>query len=229
MILGLLQTYNGERYIRKALESLHRCCDGILCLDDGSTDATPRILADRQYVKIKIVTTLPPQKSDWTHGDDFNRNLMLRMADRYSPDFCVSLDDDEELEEPRKVRETILKERPHGMALGIAHLWDEEDQARTKYCGTNRPQTRLRAWRWKSGETVPQKALHSGSSPAREKYLARPDLRIIHWGYFRAEDRQAKFEMYNRLDPDFKLNGHHYQLMVLPVGVEPFHRKRETP
>jgi hypothetical protein len=160
------------------------------------------------------------------NGDAFNRNLMLRMADRYEPEFCVSLDDDEEFEDPRAVREYILGTSPSGVVFGLAHLWDREDRARVNHPGTTNPLDRLRAWKWRHGETVPEKRLHGGSAPPRPDAAKKLNLRIIHWGCFDEKDRRQKFEMYNRLDPAGKMNGRDYMHIIKPISVEPFQRKK---
>ena len=227
MILGLLQTFNGQVYIKKCLTSLSIACDEIYVLDDGSTDDTPKILADRKaWPKIKFVTTMPPQKEEWTSGDDFTRNMMLRMADRRKPTYCLSLDDDEELEDPLAVRNTILTTKPSVMIFGLIHLWDREDRARARYIANGRPLDRLRAWRWKRGDVVQDRYLHGGPGPKRppEDHVLRLDLRIIHWGLFKKEDREYKLRMYERVDPEGRHNPGGYRSIVQPVLIEPFRR-----
>jgi hypothetical protein len=140
----------------------------------------------------------------------------------------VVLDDDEEFEDPEAVRECILKHNPAGLVFGLVHLWDRENQARSRIPKTGEPIARLRAWRWRHGENVhlADRVVHCWSSPHRREPLVRHDLRIIHWGLFDAADRDKKCRRYMELDPNSYLNGENYGTMRFPFMVEPFVRKQ---
>jgi len=221
----MMQTFNGQQYLRLALSSLSETCDGIAVLDDGSTDDTPKII--REFPKVHIVKTLPQKTQEWTRPDDELRNEMLRMADQVRPDWCCSLDDDEEFEDPADVRGFLLKAGAdvQAVAFGIAHLWDKPEMARTSYVKNGQYQSRVRAWRWREGMMVHKRRFHCGSGPPTA-YVQRLGLRIIHWGYIDAAVRRAKYEMYCRLDPGGKDNGGSYEGLISDAYVEPFVRKK---
>ena len=220
-----MPTFNGARYIEKALASLEAVCDRIIVLDDGSTDETPDILRKHP---IGPIYTNPPKQQDWARGGDGpNRNFLLRMADLLAPRHCVVLDDDEEFEDPEAVRECILQHDPEGLVFSLVHLWDREDMARQRAPATGTPIERPRAWKWQHGERVHLSArvVHCWATPYRRDPLVRHDLRIIHWGLFDAADRLKKYQRYRELDPNSYLNGENYGAMWFPIMVEPFVRK----
>jgi len=215
VILGLLQTYNGEKYLYKAMDSLTSVCDVICVLDDGSTDSTPLIIS--RYPKVAITYTMPKKDIEWTMPDSELRNISLRMADKFFAEkksgWCVSLDDDEEFEDPSAVRKFILKDKPNAASFHFLHMWDRLDLAR--HAGH-----RIRAWRWSHGDKVEiGKRFHCGSSPSRSNVIHRMDLRVIHWGLFDAADRQKQYEMYNRVDPGGKDNRNPYTSLIKPVRL----------
>ena len=84
-ISATIITYNEERNIARAIESL-RCCDEIIVVDSGSSDRTVDLAAN---LGAKIV------ESPWP-GYAKQKNL---AADRASNDWILSLDADEALSE----------------------------------------------------------------------------------------------------------------------------------
>jgi glycosyltransferase involved in cell wall biosynthesis len=84
-ITATIITYNEERNIARAMESL-RCCDEIVVVDSGSTDRTPEIAAKLGAIVIE---------SPWT-GYSKQKNY---AAERASNDWILSIDADEALSE----------------------------------------------------------------------------------------------------------------------------------
>ena len=224
-ILGLIQSWNGESRIRKALESLSSVCDQIICLDDGSTDGTVSVM--RSFKKVSKIIRRPAQKVPWSHPEPVTRNLLLRAADAVKPIYCLSLDDDEELEDPEAVRELILKMSPPAVHLGVVDLWNREDRARIMLV-EGRPRTAGRVWRWRTNASVRSTYLHCGSLPEVPDFWSLPDIRILHWGLFSPAVRKTKHDRYNRLDPGGAMNGMGYRHFISSNNVFPFAKRRKV-
>jgi len=88
--------YNEEPYIERVLGDVKRYCEDIFVVDDGSTDATGRILAGVAGIRVH------------THGvnEGYGQSLLdifdHARAERY--DWVVTLDADEQ-HEPKTIRE----------------------------------------------------------------------------------------------------------------------------
>ena len=91
-VLVLMSTYNGEKYIKRQIESIEKqktdCLIDILIRDDGSTDSTVNIVKTlmKKYNNIKLVAG---------HNVGFNKSFfeLFRMADGYDY-YAISDQDD---------------------------------------------------------------------------------------------------------------------------------------
>ena len=87
----LLATYNGEGFLQEQLDSIYRqtCCDWTLYIhDDGSTDGTPRIIADNAARHDNVVVF------DYKGGTGPKDNF-LGMLQRVDADYYMFCDQDD--------------------------------------------------------------------------------------------------------------------------------------
>ncbi|MCH7870618.1 MAG: glycosyltransferase family 2 protein [Planctomycetes bacterium] len=96
--LVAIPVYNEEQFLPAVLESVRRQTDDILVVDDGSTDATARILAER------------PNIATLTHPENrgYGQSLIdaFRFADRHGYDWVITIDCDEQ-HEPAQIPQFV--------------------------------------------------------------------------------------------------------------------------
>ena len=88
--LVAIPVYNEQQFLPAVLDSVRRQTDDILVVDDGSTDATARILAER------------PDIATLTHPENrgYGQSLIdaFRFADRHGYGWVITIDCDEQHE-----------------------------------------------------------------------------------------------------------------------------------
>lgn len=106
--MALLPVFNREDLLPQCLEALAPAVDGIIALDDGSTDETPHIL--RQEPKVIEILTKPPKSlAEW--NDAANRLLLYEAAHAYHPEWLLCVDSDEILEPTFQVYKDYLMDQ----------------------------------------------------------------------------------------------------------------------
>ena len=88
-IICAIRAKNEARWIKKVLDVASEICEGIVVLDDGSSDRTYEICKNHDNViDIKHQENLPPHSSR-------DLNTIWEMALNQNPDFVLHLDGDE--------------------------------------------------------------------------------------------------------------------------------------
>ena len=93
LLICLLPVRNAAAYLPGFFDSLRAFCDGVIALDDGSTDATPDILRAEPLVKRILTQSDRGNFTGW--NDAANRNALPRAAGDLQPRWIISLDADE--------------------------------------------------------------------------------------------------------------------------------------
>src|SRR5256885_11324946 len=89
-VLIAIPVYNERKYVDSVLDRVKTFHPDILVIDDGSTDGTQELLADRK--DIQLITHKPNQGYGQSLIDAFN------WADRGGYDWVISMDCDEQHE-----------------------------------------------------------------------------------------------------------------------------------
>ncbi len=210
-ILALLQFHNEMRYLPDYFRNVAPQVDGIIALDDGSTDGSGEFIAQQPAVQY-LIRLAPRSPHRW--DEPRNRRLLVEAALQYAPDWLIAVDADERLE--RRFRERAAAEIARAeqatylaYAVTFRELWGGPDTYRADGLWGRKAQARFFKARPdhefdprpQHGHWAPLNSRHNGGYP-------KANLIIYHLRMIHLEDRLARQAKYKRLDP-----GNHYQAM----------------
>lgn len=186
-LLALLPVYNRQDLLPQCLEALGPAVDGIIALDDGSTDETPHIL--RQEPKVIEILTKPPKSlSEW--NDAANRFLLYEAAHAYRPEWLLCVDSDEILEPTFLVYKEYLMDQSSrilGYAFPLVAIYQNTITG---------PLFVDRMYRFKPGYRFDSRRLHCRIIPLdiTDEMMRTVNIRFFHY----SASPEQKLERYNK-------------------------------
>jgi hypothetical protein len=203
-MLALLAVRDQVQYLPEFMANVVPQVDGIIALDDGSTDGSAEFLLSCPGV-IELLR-VPPDRLRWDEVG--NHRQLVAAALRHSADWVLCLDADERVERHFRSRaeRAIRRGRLFGISAYAVHLrelWDSPSAFRVD--GIWGRKTRARLFRPRPDHEFDTRDLHSVKAPLQARHLGvypLVDLNIYHLGMLRAEDRIARRRRYELTDPD---------------------------
>jgi glycosyltransferase involved in cell wall biosynthesis len=203
-IFCLIAVRNEEGYLPGFLHHIRDHVDGIIALDDCSTDRTAEILQSDD----RVVSILREDRDGAPHANETrNRYRLLQEASRLGAQWVLCADADERFEDSFLLR--LREEAAHGEQSGrhlrlvrIVNLWNSLDRYRVDgRCG---PRWTVRMFR------VPPEISQRGSAMHRPWFppeldaapQARMNAYLYHLSMMDRGDRQRRFEKFRAIDPD---------------------------
>lgn len=232
-ILCLITARNERRYLTDYLANVAPQFDGIVALDDGSTDGSGDILAAHPSV-LEVLRIAPREPHRWngvTH-----RRLLVDAAARHGAEWVLALDADERVEEDFRARAERLiadagPDGPMAYAVTLRELWDRPDQYRVDGFWGRKAVARF--FRMRRDHDFGAGALHGHWAPENSRgpggAFVRADLIVYHLKMIHAADRERRMRRYQSLDPDGRWQKIGYDYLVDATGLqlEPLPQGRE--
>ena len=209
---------NERRFLPGFLANVVPHVDGILALDDGSTDGSGDILAEHPAVR-ELLRVEPRDPHVW--DERRNRRLLIDAAGRHDAEWVIALDADErvecgfrqraELEMDRAAREGHLAYK-----LTFRELWDTPDRYRTDGVWGRKQSVRL--FRFRRDHDFDARALHGHWAPENSRApngdWAAADLIFYHLRMVTAQDRERRKARYLTLDPERRWQSIGYEYLT---------------
>lgn len=217
--IGVMRIKNESQWIRRSIESQLGICDKVLVLDDHSTDDTRDIV--RSFDRCVLIES-PFEGVD--EGRD--KSLLLRYLIAANPEWALWIDGDEVLE--KRATELLTREmQVPGVGffhMKVLYFWDDENKIRVDgvYANLSRPSMfRVRGQdhgklHFPRGDGKAN--LHNGGNCPQgiTGVGAMSEARIKHYGYLMWEERQRKYEFYNKVDPNNEAEDCYRHIVEIP-------------
>jgi glycosyl transferase family 2 len=229
-LIALLQARNEQRFLPGWLENVAPCVDGIIALDDGSTDET----ADMLRAHPKLIELLAnPSGQPWDERG--NQMALIHAGRRHGAGWFLCIDADERVERAfaTRVRDLLHQadeDSIHVYTMQLRDLWGDRHHYRCDgpWNGAARP----RLFR---------------NNPAHRRFDPRPlhrlwiplelastlgtcgrhsELNLYHLRMISAADRAARAARYQALDPGQLYQEVPYSRLIDETGLQ---RKRIPP
>lgn len=206
-IIAVLCVYNEELNLSGCLSHLEKYVDRIIILDDHSTDNTLKIA--KKYSKvIKILKNR--HKTYW--NERLNRQKVLKKAYQLSNSkcpwaFCVDADERFEMAFLRDLHSIAKKYQNFNnvLALHFRELWDSPSQYRVDgIWGEKRKAVLFKLQKKMTFDYQQEHHIpwYYQELQGREILL---DYNIYHLKMIKPNDRKKRAELYNKLDPNKKM------------------------
>ena len=221
-LLATVAVRDEARFLPGWLRNVPPQVDGVVALDDGSSDESAELL--ESHPKILELLRVSRDRPRWDEVG--NHRSLVDAALRHDADWIVSIDADERLEREFRVRaEAAIAANPAYLAyrVKLRELWGSFETYRVDgVWGQKRPARLFRAlddhafdYSPLHAEKAPGQARINGSFPAA-------DLVVYHLRMIEAEDRRARRERYERWDPEALLQkaGVGYAYLTDETGLE---------
>jgi glycosyltransferase involved in cell wall biosynthesis len=223
-LIALLQARNEQRFLPGWLANIAPCVDGIIALDDGSTDDTAKIL--RAHPKVIEVLCNPPGNS-W--DERASQMALIQAGRRHNAGWFLCVDADERLERDFATRVGDLlheadADKIHIYSFQLRDLWGDRRHYRCD--GTWNSTARYRMFR---------------NDPAHRRFDPRPlhrywfpfelaanletcgrhsELNLYHLRMIAPADRAARVARYEAIDPHGLLEPAGYRHLTDECGLE---------
>ncbi|WP_354191315.1 glycosyltransferase family A protein [Arthrobacter sp. UYCu712] len=201
--------------------------DGVVALDDGSTDESLKLLTSAACIT-KVIRIHPEDKSGW--NEPRNRELLVTAGQALGASWFVAYDADERPDSRLWGQWKLLTDEADASgAIGISQplreIWDRPDHYRCDgVWGRKRKVSIFRNLgrdhqfdpaQW-HGEWYPAQFLGT------DRFLLT-DLNLYHLKMLHAADREQRMRRYLRLDPDrrFQETGYEYLVDEADIALTP--------
>jgi hypothetical protein len=210
------------RYLPGLIANLAPHVDGIVALDDGSTDGTREYLESRSEV-LEVLTN-PPGRPAW--DEPGNHARLVHAAVRHGAEWMLAIDADERVERlfrQRAERVMLVGETIGARVLGLQllDLWSSRALYRTD--GSWRGRTRGRLFASHPEPELDSRPLHHTKAPLQHRGSRRPPevgIRIYHLRMVHSNDRAARRRRYEDADPNAQWQAIGYGHMTDERGLE---------
>ena len=221
-LIALLAVRNGIRHLPGYLRNVAPQVDGIIALDDGSSDGSAELLAGHSAV-IEIIHR-PADRPTWDEVG--NHRALVAAAWRHGAEWIVGVDADERLEHEFRPRAERVITRGSWLGLSayamrLRELWDAPDQYRVDGIWGRKRVVRL--FRARSDHEFDPSPLHGVKAPLQARVRGRfpnADLLIYHLGMLHSDDRQNRRRRYEHADPGRRWQEIGYEYLTDPTGLE---------
>jgi GT2 family glycosyltransferase len=218
--LCAMRIKNEAAHIHEALSRAFNLCSRAYVFDDHSTDETIDIC--RSFGERVTIFHSPFDGFDEAR----DKNYLLGKVIEANPEWVMWIDGDEVLEVsgPDKIKAATVNS--NGIAayqLKIAYLWNDPQHVRVDgiFGRFLRPSV------FKLGGQIASRLhfpvtgfggnLHCGNVPRGLLGSVRPiDVRLKHYSLMLSDIRQAKYEWYNRIDPNNVVEDNYRHLIEIP-------------
>jgi len=217
--VAIIPVFNEESHVRRCLTHLSGLVDGIVVLDDGSTDGTPELLP--QFPKVwKVLRTPAGAKQEW---DDARNHARLNQAlAEFSPDWVIRLDQDETFDEPMREHLPMLAAvGPEIRAFAFRrYILDEGSQARSASALDI-----IRMYRYSPHSRFAARRLHMSFEPldVTRSQIRMTNIRFWHHTGFTERLREDRYKKFTASDPQGLYQDSYDNLLRPPdfVPVDP--------
>lgn len=223
-LVVLLQARDEERFVPGWLENVGELVDGIIALDDGSTDSTAELL--RAHPKLVELIEHAPG-TEW--NERTNQIALVEAARRHGAEWILCLDADERLElafvdDAHHRLDAADHDGVKVFRFDLRECWDDPCQYRSdgvwgmkKLCRLFRNDPAHRRF--------DPRALHRFWMPLElvaelEAVSRDTECNIYHLRMIRSEDREARAARYEALDPDHRYQALGYRYLTDETGLE---------
>jgi len=232
-----MQLRNEAFYLQGCLDHLRGYVDGVIALDDGSTDDTAAILRGESTLIADCLSNPPRGDAEHVWNELENRRRLLQRASELGFDWVLCCDADEryELALLKNLRTIAASFAPTDLvhlSVSLKELWNSPRQYRADGIWDGKTRARLFALPPKI-VFVRERALHGQWYPEHlRKYGRGVEMRhhLYHLKMIHAADRRKRRDLYKRLDPEnrFQPAGYDYlaeegpelRLQTVPAGRE---------
>jgi hypothetical protein len=221
-LLALVAFRDEQRFLPGFLRNVAPHVDGIVALDDGSSDGSGDLVAAHPRT-LEVLRVEEGAQAELEDGR--NHEALIRAAWGHEPDWLLGLDADERLE--RRFRARAEGEIDRAEAGGhdalwvpFRELWDRPDRVRVDgVWGRKQKACLFRATRDHVFHRLRVHSIWASMATAPESW-PRADLLLYHLRMVDPADRAARVARYERIDPDHAIQAVGYDYLVDDAGLE---------